>query len=57
MEPDEGTGGVEKDGVDDSEGDEGDPPAIEVHGAPVVASGIEEDHCVWCVMLIWLHRD
>lgn len=45
MKPDEGTGGVEEDGVDDSEDDERDPPAIEVHGTPVVALRVEVNHC------------
>jgi len=45
MEPDEGTGSVEEEGIDDSEHDLRDAKAIEVHtGRPIVASRIEVDH-------------
>lgn len=44
MGPDEGTGGVEEDGVDNRKDDERDPPAIEVRRAPVMAFGVEVDH-------------
>lgn len=45
MKPDKGTGSVEENGVDDGENDLRDTEAIEVHGTPVVAVGIDvADH-------------
>ena len=45
MEPKEETGSVEEDGVDNGDDDVGDAVAIEVLGAPIVASDVEvADH-------------